>query len=211
MAYSHRDQIMLTEAYSLQLLKESIPGMSLKQVNSNLDLMTESELEYVSVVSERILNEFWGGLKNLASAGKNAGGSAAGAVGQAGSSIGQGIKNAAGAVGNVAKGIGKGAVAAGKQVVDNTKDIYNKGVVDKQAGDSVVKAQQSIQQLIDLITQAQENDILSKNFDPYQTSLSQIIDYLEGAKKSAGINSQQSLSKGFTGGAGQAFRQGMQS
>lgn len=210
MAYSHRDQIMLTEAYSLQLLKESIPAMSLKQVNSNLGLMTESELEYVSVVSERILNEFWGGLKNLATAGRNAAGAGAGAVGQAGSSLGQGIKNAAGAVGNVAKGVGQGAMAAGKQVVDNTKGIINTGVVERQSGKAIEQARTLTQQLIDLVTQAQQNGLIKAQGAITDMTLADLVHNLEISKQSAETFSRDALKKGFTGGAGKAFSKGMQ-
>jgi len=211
-AYSQRDQQLLTEAYSLQILKESIPQMSLNQVNKNLDLMTESELEYVSNVSERILNEFLGGLKNLMGAGRGAVASGAGTVANTGSSIGQGLKNAGSTALNTVKGLGKGALAAGKQVVDNTKDIYNTGVQDQKSQKAIEKAQALSQQLIDLVVQAQQSGILGQvRGNIADMPLSDIIDTLDAVKQSTSDFASQAKDKGFTGGASGAFRRGMQS
>ena len=70
--YNSKDNQLLTEAYTLQLLREQAPHMTLNDVQNRLTLMTESELEYINTVQERIINEFWGGMKNVFGAGKNA-------------------------------------------------------------------------------------------------------------------------------------------
>jgi hypothetical protein len=205
--YSQRDQIMLTEAYTLQLLKESIPGMSLKQVQSNLDLMSESELEYVSTVSQRLLEGFFGnlgsGLKNI---GKGLTKGASNAAGQASQAIG----NRASQAYQGAKQLGSGAIAGAKQIAANTGDMYKTGVMDKQAGDAIEKARGLTQTLIDLITQAQQNGLVKAQGSVTDMSLSDLVDTLETAKQSSGTFAQDSLKKGFTGGAKQAFQKGMQ-
>ncbi len=207
-AYSQRDQLMLTEAYSLQVLKESIPTMSLKQVHSNLELMSESELEYVSTVSERLMEGFFGnlgsGLKNV---GKGLAKGASNVAGQAaqtaGNKVGQAVQGA--------KQLGSGLASGAKQLGANVSDMYQTGVVDKQTGDSIEKARGMTQQLIDLVTQAQRNGLVKAQGNITDMSLSDLVDTLEIAKQSSGTFAQDSLKKGFTGGVGQAFRQGMQS
>lgn len=207
-SYSQRDQQMLTEAYTVQLLKESIPDMSLKQVHANLDIMTESELVYVSTVSERLLEGFFGnlgsGLKNV---GKGIAQGAGNVTGQAKQAVGNKVGQAVQGV----KQVGSGLAAGAKQIGANAADMYQTGVTDKQSGDAIEKARGLTQQLIDLVTQAQQNGLVKAQGAITDMTLSDLVDTLETAKQSAGTFSQGALSKGFTGGAGQAFRQGMQS
>jgi hypothetical protein len=207
--YSQRDQVMLTEAYTLQLLKESIPTMTLNQVHSNLDFMSESELEYVATVSDRLLEGFFGnvgaGLKNVgrgvAKGASNVAGQAAQAVGN---KVGQAVQGA--------KQVGSGLAAGAKQIGSNAADMYQTGVADKKSQDALVQARTSTQQLIDLITQAQQSGILGNvRGNVADMSLSEIIDTLDAVKQSTGDFAQAATNKGFTGGAGQAFRQGFQS
>tara|TARA_R110002110_G_scaffold229884_1_gene445445 strand:+ start:7807 stop:8493 length:687 start_codon:yes stop_codon:yes gene_type:complete len=203
-AFNHKDNVLLVEAYELQLLKEQAPNMSINQIQNRLYSMTESELIYVNTVNQRILNEFWGGLKNL----KNAAGNAVSAVGQgvknAAVGVGQGVKNAAGNVANAAAAGAQGAVAAGKQVVDNTKDIINTGNVEVEAGKAITQAQTSMQQLIDLVTKAQQNGLIKAQGAITDMTLANIIDELTTAQQSAGTFKQNALDTGFTGGAGKA-------
>lgn len=186
-AYSKRDTALITEAYTLQLLKESIPSMTLKQVNSNVDLLSESEAQYVCVVSERIINEFFGGVKNLLGAGKQA--------------VQGAYQGAKGAVQNAAKGVG----AAAGQVASNVKDIYNTGNVDAQASQSIEKARGLTQQLIDLVTQAQQQGLVQAQGSIADMSLADLIDTLDSAKQAATTFSQGARKQGVTGGVGAAF------
>jgi hypothetical protein len=195
---------MLTEAYTVQLLKESIPTMSLTQVYSNLDLMSESELEYVATVSERLLEGFFGnlgaGLKGVAKG-----------AGQAVQQAGQGLANKTSQAVQGAKQVGSGLAAAGKQVIDNTKDIYNTGADTNRANDSIEKARGLTQQLIDLVTQAQQKGFVKAQGAITDMTLSDLVDTLETAKQSAGTFAQGALNKGFTGGVKSAFNSGFQS
>jgi len=208
-SYSQRDQIMLTEAYTLQLLKESIPSMTLNQVHANLDLMCEAELDYVSTVSDRIVEGFFGNLKaGVSGVGKGIKQSAANAA--------QGVKQAVGGkIGQAVQGakqVGSGLVAGAKQIGSNVSDMYQTGVADKKSQDALVQAKTSTQQLIDLITQAQESGLLGNiQGNVTDMSLSDIIDTLDAVKQSTGDFAQAAIDKGFTGGAKDAFKQGMQS
>lgn len=205
MAYSSKDNELLMEAYQLTLLKESFPMMTPSQALNNLDLMTESEHEYVCKVAENImLHEFFGGLKSLGGGLKNAAKAGGQAVGNA---VGGKVQQA----GNFAQNVGKGALAAGKQVVDNTKDMYNTGDVEAKTGKSIERARTATQQLIDLVTQAQRDGLIKAQGQISDMTLSDIIDLLDTAKQSSSKFASQSKERGFTGGAGQAFRQGFQS
>jgi hypothetical protein len=55
--FPQRDQQLLAEAYSLQLLKEAFPKMTLKQVIANLDEFNSQESEWVEQFSERVILE----------------------------------------------------------------------------------------------------------------------------------------------------------
>lgn len=205
-SYSQRDQQMLTEAYTTQLLKESIPDMSLNQVYSNLDLMSESELVYVSTVSERLLEGFFSnigsGLKNVGKGIAQGASRVAGEAGQAvGGKVGQAVQGA--------KQFGSGVAAGAKQIGANVSDMYQTGVVDKQAGDAIEKARGLTQQLIDLVTQAQQNGLIKAQKSITDMTLSELVDNLEIAKQSSETFSKGSLKNGPTGGVGKAFQRGM--
>lgn len=204
--YSQRDQVMLTEAYTLQLLKESIPGMTLNQVKSNLELMSESELEYISTVSERLLEAFFGnamsGLKNvgkgLAQGASNVAGKASQAVGNR---VGQAVQGA--------KQLGSGLAAGAGQIRSNVSDMYETGSQMKKSDDAIVKARDLTQQLIDLVIQAQRSDLIKAQGSVSDMTLGNLVSELETAKQSAATYARDSLKRGFTGGVGEKFKQGM--
>ena len=211
MAYSSRDNQLLTEAYELQILKESYQDMTLSQTLNNLDLMSESQLEYVCQVNERILNEFFGGLKNVLGGGQRAVAGPAQALSNVGSSFGQGLKNMAQGAKEYGQKIGKGALAAGQQVAQNTKDMYNTGDEAAKSESFVKKAEKYVQALQDQLEQAQQGGYLSYKGDVSAMSLGDIIDELQLATQGRQNIAGSAQRKGFTGGAGQAFRQGFQS
>jgi hypothetical protein len=55
--FTQKDQQLLAESYSLQLLKEAFPNMTLKQVIANLDEFNSQESEWVEQFSERVIRE----------------------------------------------------------------------------------------------------------------------------------------------------------
>jgi hypothetical protein len=208
--FNRRDQQLLSEAYSVQLLKESIPTMTLSQVSNNLDLLSESEEEYVCKVSEKILNEFFGGLKNVfGGAGKSASKGGA-AVAQQGSKIGQGLKNAASSAVSAAKGVGKGALAAGKQIGSNIKDQYDTGVEAEKSQSFVGKAQQYVDALRSELEKAQQSGLISFAGPIEQMQLGEIVDELMVATQGRQNFANSAQRKGTFGGVGKAFQKGRQ-
>lgn len=177
------DQMLLSEAYGVQLLEEKIGNMTLTQLNNNLQYMTLSEAVYV----DEVIEELFAGLKNLA--------------GIAGQGLKSAAKNAAGAIGGVARGVG----AAAGQLAKNTKDMYNTAEVTKASQQAVLKAAESANQLLKLVTDAQNNGLITAQKAVNDMTLAEIMDELKTATQSAQTFQGAANKQGFTGGVGQAF------
>jgi phage-related protein len=227
-SYNQKDMKLLQEAYQVRLLKEHAPNMTLTDIKSNLDLMSESELIYITTVTERILNEFWGknalsGIKNVAGAGMDAAKGAASSAYRGASAAGQRVKGAASNLGQRAKGaatdlaqgaknVASGVGAAAGQVAQNVGDMYSTGKQSSNQAEVLTKARESIDQLAEYLRQAEESRLIPiARGQTMNMSLNNIIKKLETAQQTAGAQSQSARAGGFTQGAGQAFRQGMQS
>jgi hypothetical protein len=216
--FSKKDQMLLTEAYSLQLLKESMADMSLSQIDNRLHLMSESELEYVATVNGRILSEAFnfGGLKNIGGAIKQGVGSAAaGAANRIGGAY-QGAKQKVGGMVDTAvqgaKNVGSGIASAAGEVAGNVEDIYKSGQQAGTQADLLANAKKSIDALTDALRQTDEAGLLGNNRGQFMNlPLKNILAKLEQAQSQSQTSAQGARDKGVFGGAGQAFRQGMQS
>jgi hypothetical protein len=188
------DQMLLSEAYGVQLLEEKIGNMTLAQLNNNLQYMTLSEAVYV----DEVIEEFFAGLKNLAGVAgqglKAAGTSALNSVKDA-------AKNTAGAIGGVARGVGAAAGQLGK----NTKEMYNTAEVTKASQQAVLKAAESANQLLKLVTDAQNNGLITAQKAVNDMTLAEIMDELKTATQSAQTFQGAANKQGFTGGVGQAY------
>lgn len=207
-AFTKRDQQLLSEAYSTQLLKESFHKMTISQVSNNLDLLSESEEEYVCLVSERILNEFFGGLKNVFGGAKQTAGGATSAVQGAGSRIAQGASNLANKAGGAIKSAGQGIAQAGRQVGSNVKDMYNTGVEAEKSQQFVGKAQQYVDALKAELDKAQQSGLITFKGPVDQMPLGEIVDELLVASKGNQSFANSAKRNGVLGGAGKAFKQG---
>ena len=191
MAYNKKDMELLSEAYSLTLLKEQAPNMTLGQVQSRLHLMTESELLYIIDLNEGIL----GGLSNIGSGIKNA---AKGAL--------QGVKNVGSNVANVAGSAVQGAKSAVDAVKGNVANMYNTGNTAVAQTKSLQQANDSITQLTQALTQADDAGLLGKrgSREWENLSLKLITQKLQQAQQQASQNAQTASQGGFLKGAGQA-------
>jgi hypothetical protein len=203
-SYSQRDQQMLTEAYTLQLLKESIPDMTLSQVHANLNLMSESELEYVNTVMGRLTEGFFGnvkaGLKGVAKG-----------IGQTASDVGRNVSQTASDVGKNVAGVAKGVGQAGAQVAQNASDMYTTGRDASKQTDILTQARKSIDELSSYLRQAEESGLIGvARGQTMNMSLNNIIGKLEKAQQTAGSNAQAKQSGGLGAGIGQAYQQGRQ-
>ncbi len=204
--FNKQDMELLSEAYTLRLLKESAPHMTLTNLEARIPHMTQSEAEYVTVVCERItdymiqegmLGNAWQGAKSVGGAiGRGIKGAAQGAGGAL-KAAGQGIANTARGVGSVAQNIGS-----------NVKNLYQTGQNESQSGEAITKAETSMQELIDLVTQAQQMGLIKSQGSITDMTLANIMDELTTAKQSAGQFSQDAQKRGIGGGNVGAFKQG---
>jgi hypothetical protein len=203
--YNTKDMMLLEEAYNLTLLKENMQYMTLGQINNKIHLMSESEVKYVCDVSERILEGFWGGVKNVA-------GGVAQGVGNVAKGVGTAVANKAGQAVQGVKQVGSGLKAAGQQVAGNVKNMYQTGSVNADTQKSVAQAQELTTQLQQLIQQAIDNGLLSiEGGTADNIPLGELVATLQGAQDAAGNMQQQARNTGITGGVGGAFKQGFQS
>lgn len=208
-AYKKSDMSLLEEAYNVTLLREQAPNMTLLQLENRIRVMSESELTYINTVMDRILNEFWGqgamaGLKNVKSA-----------VGSGLKSAGNAAKNAvSGTVNNAARSVanvGRGAVAAGKagiqQAASNVGDIYQKGQIQQRQSQALTKGLNAIEQLKGFIQQAEQDGVLQGGQNFEDMSISELIEYLQGASEVSANNAAASAQRGITANMGGAAKQ----
>jgi hypothetical protein len=202
--YSRKDQALLTEAYGVQLLTESLPGMTLEQLLQKLQQpLTLNEATYVDKVSTRVIEELFGGLRALA-------GAAGGGAKAAGGGFMQGAKNLAGKAVDTAKGAVQGAGAAAKQVGQNVSNIYNSAEEKNKSDQALKQANASAQQLVQLVQSAQQKGLVSFSGDPMQLPLQDLIDELILAQQGAGNMQRSAQKQGVFGSAGKAFQKGFQ-
>lgn len=203
--YNRLDMKLLEEAYTLRLLKEQAPNMTLTQLEQRVGLMSESELIYVNTVMDRIINEFWGqqalaGAKNVGSAAMSGLKSAGGAA-----------KNAIGGAAQQVASAGKGALAAGKagvqQAASNVGNIYNKGAIKQRQSAALVGGLKAIEQLRGFIQQAEQDGVLQGGQNFEDMSISELIEYLEGSQSASATNATNAAQQGFTKGVGGAMSQ----
>ena len=203
---------LLKEAYNVRLLREQAPNMTLSQLEQRVHLMTESELNYINTVMDRILNEFWG--QQALSGLRNVGSAAGGGLKSAGQAVGGAVKNAVGGVAQQAANVGRGALAAGKagaqQVASNVGNIYQKGQIQSRQNTALTKGLKSIEQLRGFIQQAEQDGVLQGGQNFEDMSIAELIEYLQGGQEVATANAQNAAQQGFTKGTGGAMRQAYQ-
>lgn len=200
--FSRKDQALLTEAYSVQLLTESLPSMTLEQLSSKLEqTLTLQESQYVELVTTRVIEELFGGLKALA-------GAAGGGASKASGGVVQGLKNIGSAAKQGAKNVASGVGAAAKQVGQNVGDIYNSAEEKSKADQALKQANAAAQQLVQLVKAAQQRQLVSFSGDPMTLPLQDLIDELILAQQGAGNMQQSAQRKGVFGSAGKAFGKG---
>ena len=196
------DSMLISEAYSAQLLMESAPYMTIAEIQRKLPTMTIAEAQLIEELFGKLgqkIGQVGAGLGNLAGA------------------AGRGLKSAGRAVGGAvdkgmqaASGVGSGIASAAGQVSKNVQDMYKTGEVSKQTQDAVTNASKAAMDLIDLVQQAQQNGLVKAQKEVTDMSLAEIMDELETAKTSAATFQKNADKTGYTGGVGAAFKQGFQ-
>ena len=143
-------------------------------------------------------------------------GNVAGAAGKGLKSAGQAVGKAIGNAGQTARQVGSGIASAAGQVGTNVKNMYQTGADSKEADQAVTQAQQSIEDLINLIDTAKAKygpgSTFNKYFsdNPMNMTLTTISNQLDMASQTAQGASDAAKQTGFTGGVGSAFKQGFQ-
>ena len=193
--FTKLDSMLISEAYSAQLLSESAPYMTIAEIQSKLPHMTIAEAQLIEELFGKLgqkMGQIGAGLGNLAGA------------------AGRGLKSAGQAVGSTAGKVGSGIASAAGQVGKNVQDMYKTGEVSKQTSDAIGNASKAAMELIDLVKQAQQNGLVKAQKDVTDMSLAEIMDELETAGKSAGTFQAAANKTGYTGGVGAAFKKGFQ-
>ena len=163
----HKDTMLLEEAYKATQLTQHLPKLTVKQIQLVVENASAAELE--------VIEEFLGGIKNVArgakegaqrvgqavggaarGAGRAVGGAARGAgqaVGQAargaGQAVGQAARGAGQAVGDAARGAGQAVKAGTRQAGANVKDMW-------QTGEAKASAEKRKSQLVNQLAQLEE-------------------------------------------------------
>lgn len=200
--FTKLDTMLISEAYSAQLLLESAPYMTIAEIQSRLPHMTIAEAQIIEELFGKLgqkIGQVGAGIGNLA-----------GAAGRGLKSAGQAVGNAIGNAGQTARQVGSGIASAAGQVGKNVKNMYQTGEVSKQSADAIENARTATQELIDLVTQAQQNGLVKAQKAVSDMTIAEIMDELETAKQSAGTFQDAANKTGFTGGAGAAFKKGFQ-
>lgn len=195
---SKKDQQLLSEAYSVQLLKESFPHLTLQQVLNRYDRYNLSEQAWVDEFSTRVIEELFGGLGAVAgSAGRSIGGGLAGLAKKGMDKVSQG-----------AKSLKQGASNAAQQVGQNVKNVYDTAEDKSKLNQGAKKAEVAAKQLAALVQDAQQRGYVTFSGDPMEMPLGDLVDELILAAKGSSSIAKSAQNKGILKGAGQAFKQG---
>jgi hypothetical protein len=196
------DSMLISEAYSAQLLMESAPYMTIAEIQRKLPTMTIAEAQLIEEMFGKLgqkIGQMGAGIGNLA-----------GAAGRGLKSAGQAVGSAIGNAGQTARQVGSGIASAAGQVGKNVQDMYKTGEVSKQTEDAITNASKAAMDLIDLVQQAQQNGLVKAQKEVTDMSLGEIMQELETAKTSAATFQNAANKTGYTGGVGAAFKQGFQ-
>lgn len=203
MSFPSKDRLLLEEAYQGILFEQVLPTLTLEEVKSRLELMSEAELD----TTDEVIEELWGGLKAL------------------GSGIGNAVKN----VGSAALDKGKSAmkkmdqfgnaldnsIAGGaKQFGKNVSNIYKSGEEKDKAEKRKQRTEQAIEDLIAMLGELQDAnpDIaanLGQNF--MKLSLAEIKNAIKRGYKSKAGTAGKMSKHGYFGGVGDSIKKGWQS
>ena len=197
---TRNDQQLIAEAYSAVSFKQSLPNMSLKVLRENVYNLNTAELTETT----EVINELFGGLRNVFSGVKNTAAAAGGAIKNA-------AVNAGGAIKNAAVNAGNAVVAGARQVGSNVANLYNTGQQQAAATQQQKQAKDSVDKLIGILDKL-KTDPSFKQFstragnpkDLQSLTLKQIQAILTQAVGQAEEKAQKAATNGIFGGVKQA-------
>ena len=202
--YTKDDQVLLAEAYMSTKLSQQLPNMTLRQIQLVVENGSPAELE--------VIEEFLGGLKNVAK-GVGAGLKKAGAGVKAGAqAAGQAVAGAVKGAGQAVKGAGQAVKAGAQQVGANVKDMYQSGEDEAAAGKRKKQLQDHLTQLEQLFAQHIEASPSSRlaGENVNDLTLGQLKQALAQTAGNKGRKATAARDKGVFGGAGDAAAAGYQ-
>ena len=119
----HKDTMLLEEAYKATQLTQHLPNLTVKQIQLVVENASAAELE--------VIEEFLGGIKNVARGAK------------------EGAQRVGQAVGGAARGAGRAVGAGTRQAGANVKDMW-------QTGEAKAAAEKRKSQLVNQLAQLEE-------------------------------------------------------
>lgn len=199
---TRNDQQLIAEAYSAVSFKQSLPNMSLKVLRENVYNLNTIELTETT----EVINELFGGLRNVFSGVKNTAAAAGGAIKNA-------AVNAGGAIKNAAVNTGRAVAAGAKQVGSNVANMYNTGQQQAAATQQQKQAKDSVDKLIGIIDKLKTDPTFQQLVkytrggqvkDPQSLTLKEIQSILAQSVGQATQSAQGAANTGVFGGVKQA-------
>lgn len=182
--YSYIYESANLEGFERQILSGYLTQEKLVEMMENNQL-SESEL--------KVVEELFGGLRNLGRAAGNA-------VGNAGRAVGNAVNTGAQKVANTGKAVAAGA----KQVGQNVGNMYRAGEAERVAQQQVQTLAKLLNQVQAVIAQVQQTNPQLARFIGKDPRLSNLAYQVGQAAKAATNQANAARSQGFTGGVGQA-------
>ena len=176
--------------------------MSLKVLRENVYNLNTAELTETT----EVINELFGGLRNVFSGVKNTAAAAGGAIKNA-------AVNAGGAIKNAAVNAGQAVAAGAKQVGSNVANMYNTGQQQAAATQQQKQAKDSVDKLIGIIDKLKTDPTFQQLVkytrggqvkDPQSLTLKEIQSILAQSVGQATQSAQNAANTGIFGGVKQA-------
>ena len=202
---TRNDQHLISEAYSAVSFKQTLPNMSLKVLRENVYNLNEYQLTETT----EVINELFGGLKNVWGGVKNTAAAAGGAIKNA-------AVNAGGAIKNAAVNSGSAVAAGAKQVGSNVANMYNTGQQQAAVTQQQKQAKDLIDKLVSTVDKLKNDPTFQQLVkytrggqvkDPQSLTLKEIQSILAQSVGQATQSAQGAAQQGIFGGVKQAAAQ----
>lgn len=205
--FTKLDTMLISEAYSAQLLLESAPNMTIAEIQNRLPNMTIAEAQVI----EELFGKLGQKLGQIGSGIGNVTGSAAKGLKATGQAVGSAVQGAVDKGMQAASNVGRGIAGAASNVAQNVGDMYKTGAGAKEAEQAITSAQGAIDELINLINTAKSKygpgSQFNKYFsqDPMKMTLQTISNQLNMASQTAQGAKDAASNRGFFGGTKAAY------
>lgn len=183
------------ENFERQILSGYLTKEKLVQMMENNQL-SESEL--------RVVEELFGGLRNLGRAAGSAVNAAGRAVGNAVNTGAQKVAGAGRAAGQQVANAGRAVAAGAGQMKQNVQNMYATGEAERVAQQQVQNLDKLLKQIQAIIAQVRQTNPQLANLIGKDPKLSNLQFQVGQVQKAATKKASNATAQGFTGGVGQA-------